>query len=229
MNLVQLLEESTKWFAWLGLGLALLTLISFIINWGIRYRLVGATVFSILLSASSWAFTSSYNPPFLVEGARYAPVVFDNDYDLVIAQATEDFPEESIKPTLEQIAGNLKGGGRSGAMVHIRLRELLPAGEGITQPVILGEVIRDINQGITITSPELLKENQPNNLRIEDQFPGIDLDLQQPLNDLITEETLPDLDLQQPLNDLITEETPQRRTQKKSTTKEQNNWSFNKY
>ena len=153
MNLLELLEESTQWFAWLGLGLTVLTLIAFFVNWGIRFRLVGATVFSLLLSASTWAFTASYRPPILKEGAMYAPVVFDNGYDLVVAQADEEFPIDAIQPTLEQIAGNLKGGGRSGAMVHVRIRRLEPAEQGTTTPIILGEVIRDINNKMTILAP----------------------------------------------------------------------------
>ena len=152
MNLLELLEKSTQWFAWLGIGLSLLTLISFLLKWGIRFRLVGAAVFSLLLSASTWAFTASYTPPIIKEGAKYAPIVFDNGYDLVVAQADEDFPSEAVQPTLEQIAGNLKGGGRSGAMVHIRIRKLEPAGNGITTPVVLGEVIRDINNNLTISA-----------------------------------------------------------------------------
>ena len=89
MNLLTLLEKSTQWFGWLGLGLALGTLISFVLGWGIRFSLVGATDFSLLLSGSTWAFTASYKPPLLVPGAEYAPVVYDNGYDLVVAQAPE--------------------------------------------------------------------------------------------------------------------------------------------
>ena len=149
MNLIQLLKDSTQWFAWLGLALALFTLISFLVGWGFRFRLVGATVFSLLLAASTWTFTASYKPPLLKEGAQYAPVVFDNGYDLVVAQADEEFPEQSIQPTLEQIAGNLKGGGRSGRKVHIRIRQLKPAANGVSTPIILGEVIRDLTNATT--------------------------------------------------------------------------------
>ncbi len=150
MTFTQLLQHSTTWLAWAGLGLGLTTLIAFIFKWGIKFRLVGATVFTFLLSASCLAFVASYTPPLLVEGAKYAPIVYDNGFDLVVAQAPLDFPEEAIQPTLNQIAGNLKGGGRNGAMVHIRLRRIEPAELGISRPVILGEVIRDINQSKTI-------------------------------------------------------------------------------
>ena len=202
MNLLLLLKDSTQWFAWLSLGLGLLTLISFLMNWGIRFRLIGATVFSILLCASTWTFTASYKPPLLTEGAEYAPVVFDNGYDLVIAQANEDFPEEAVKPTLEQIAGNLKGGGRSGAMVHIRIRKLKPAGDGVSTPVVLGEVVRDITNNVTLSLEEFENQsaspvfNKEETLSpIEDPLPSFDLkqkDSPSPIED-----PLPSFDLKQ--------------------------------
>ncbi len=154
MPLTELLEASTTWFAWAGIGLGVLTLISFLAGWGIKFRLVGTTVFTLLLAGSTWAFTASYSPPFKVEGAKYAPVVYDNGIDLIVAQASQDFPKEAIQPTLEQIAGNLKGAGRD-KDVHIRLRQVQPFAKGISNPVVLGEVIRDIRLKTTfpITKP----------------------------------------------------------------------------
>ena len=114
MSLLELLESSSKWFAWAGLVFAAITLISFIINWGAKFRLVGATVFTLLLSASSWAFSASYTPPFVVEGAQYAPVVYDNGNDLVIAQASKDFPDEAIQPTLDPYGPAARNRGRTG-------------------------------------------------------------------------------------------------------------------
>ncbi len=153
MSLSQFFLEAPKWFAWLAGGLGLLTLLSFIINWGAKFRLIGATIFSLLLSASFWAFSESYSPPVAVDGYIYSPVVYDNGSDLVVAQASTDFPEQAIYPTLEQIAGNLKGGGRNGSIVHVRLRKLVTNQNRISEPIILGEVIRDINNKMTILTP----------------------------------------------------------------------------
>jgi len=149
MPLSELLNQSAIWLAWTGLGLIVITFISFVIGWKEKFRLVGITVFTLLLSGSCWAFSISYTPPLVVEGARYVPVVYDNGNDLVVAQAPEDFPDEAIKPTLEQLAGNLKGGGRSGAKVNIRLRKVEAAGVGISKPTVLGEVVRDIRESAT--------------------------------------------------------------------------------
>jgi len=149
MSISPLLQQATIWLAWSGLGLGVITLISFLIGWGVKFRLTGITIFTLLLSVSCWAFSKSYTPPLVVEGAIFTPVVYDNGYDLVVAQAPENFPQDSIEPSLQQIAGNLKGGGRSGSKVHVRIRKVESAGDGISQPVILGEVIRDISNQTT--------------------------------------------------------------------------------
>ena len=150
MTVVGIVESSISWLLWTGLALGVLTLLSFLFKWAIRFRLTGATIFTLLLSGSCWAFLISYTPPFKVEGAIYAPIVYDNGNDLVIAQASEVFPSESIEPTLNQIAGNLKGGGRKRGNVNVRLRRVESIQDGLDKPIILGEVIRDLQRGITL-------------------------------------------------------------------------------
>ena len=157
MSLPEILQSLTTKLAWASLGLTLVTLLSFIIKWSQRFRLVGITGFTTLLAASCWAFGVSYSPPVMIEGALNPPVVFDNGSDLLIAQASLDFPEESVLPTLEQIAGNIKGG-RNSTEVHVKLRKIVPAEEGVSQPVIMGEVIRDLQRDIT--TPLTAKSNE---------------------------------------------------------------------
>ena len=143
MALDQLLLTAAPWLAWTGLGLAGLTVVGFIARWGIRFRLVGVSSFTFLLAISSWAFGVSYTPPVVIEGAVRAPIVFDNGSDLVVAQIPIDIDPSSIAPTLKQIAGNLRGSGRSNPTVVVRLRGLESVGEGVARPVVLGETVRD--------------------------------------------------------------------------------------
>ncbi len=159
MTLSQLLSNSTSWLALSGLGLTILTLISFIVGWGIKFRLVGATTFTFLLAASTFAFSASYTPPLVVEGAKFVPVVYDNGKDLLVAQAPKNFPDEAIQPTLEQIAGNIKKGSRTGEVVKVRLRKIEPIREDVSKPVVIGEVIRDLREELTITSTSQFNEN----------------------------------------------------------------------
>ena len=154
MSMSEVIQDVTKWLAWGGSGFGILTILAYLFNWGIKYRLTGTTIFTFLLSASCWAFQQSYTPPLNVEGHKYAPIVYDNGYDLVVAQASNDFPREAIKPTLLQIAGNLKGGGRNGAQVKVRLRKVESVGDGISKPIILGELIKDLKESKIIELPD---------------------------------------------------------------------------
>ena len=82
----------------------------------------------------------SYIENVQVEGAVYAPIVYDNGTNLIIAKASNDFKQISVKPTLEQLSLNLKKGSRSGQTVKIKLRSLEKISEDISKPIILGEV-----------------------------------------------------------------------------------------
>jgi hypothetical protein len=134
---------------WLGAAsgvLAVLTLAGFLSRWGIRFRLVGITSFTALLSLSSLAFAISYTPRVSVPGAVRVPVVFDNGTDLVIAAAPADLPPEAVAPTLEQVARNLRGGSRSSSAgaVRVRLRRVEEVAPGLGRPVVVAETTREL-------------------------------------------------------------------------------------
>ena len=140
MSFDQLLLTAAPWLGWSGLGLGLLTAVGFLARWGIRFRLVGVSSFTLLLAVSCWAFGVSYTPPVVVDGAVRAPIVFDNGNDLVVAQVPADLAPSTVEATLEQLAGNLHGSGRSSRTVLVRLRGIQAEGDGLARPVILGEV-----------------------------------------------------------------------------------------
>ena len=140
MSFFELLESTPKIFGIIGGILFFITLITFFFNFPLKFRLTGATIFSFLLSIFSWAFLQSYSENIKIEGAVYLPVVYDNGSDLIITKADKDLPLESIEPTLEQISSNLKKGSRSGRKVKIRIRRLEKISEGVSKPIIIGEV-----------------------------------------------------------------------------------------
>ena len=139
MSFFELLEKTPTIFGLLGIILFLFTLISFLFNFKFKFRLTGATIFSLLLSLSSWAFIQSYSENIKIEGAKYVPIVYDNGFDLIIAKANVDFPSEAIEPTLKQFSENLKKGSRSGSQVKIKIRALEKISENVSKPIILGE------------------------------------------------------------------------------------------
>ena len=144
MSFFELLENTPKIFGFLGIFLLCFTVIAFIFNFGFKFRIIGATIFSLLLSLSSWAFIQSYTEKVVIEDAKYVPIVYDNGFDLIIAKAEDDFPEESIEPTLEQLSQNLRKGSRSGANVKIKIRKIVEIADGVSKPVVIGEVKKNV-------------------------------------------------------------------------------------
>ena len=140
MSFFELLENTPKIFGFLGIFLFLCTLISFIFNFSFKFRITGAAIFSLLLSLSSWAFMQSYTEKIKIEGAKYVPIVYDNGFDLIVTKADNEFPDEAIQPTLQQLSENLKKGSRSGSKVKIRIRKLEKISQDISKPVIIGEI-----------------------------------------------------------------------------------------
>ena len=144
MSFFELLENTPKIFGFLGIFLLCISVIAFIFNFGFKFRIIGATIFSLLLSLSSWAFIQSYTEKVVIEDAKFLPIFYDNGFDLIIAKADDDFPEESIEPTLEQLSENLRKGSRSGANVKIKIRKLEKISDGVSKPVAIGEVQKNV-------------------------------------------------------------------------------------
>ena len=144
MSFFELLEKTPIIFGYLGILLFLLTIVGFIFDFGPKYRMTGATIFSLILSLSSWAFIQSYSEKISIEGSRYLPIVYDNGFDLIIAKADSDFPEEAIEPTLKQLSENLMKGSRSGANVKIKIRKIEQVSTDVSKPVIIGEIEKSV-------------------------------------------------------------------------------------
>ncbi len=137
---------------WLGVAggvLALLTVAAFLLRWGIRFRLVGITSFTLLLSLSCLAFAVSYRQRVSVEGAVSVPVVFDNGGDLVVAAASPDLDADTARASAEQVARNLSGSGRTipGGRVLVRLRGVERVAPGLSRPVVVAEATRNFADG----------------------------------------------------------------------------------
>jgi hypothetical protein len=137
---------------WLGAAsgvLAIITIAGYLLRWGVRFRLVGITSFTALLALSCLAFAVSYRPRVMVEGAVSVPVVFDNGAELVVAAAPADLPAAAAAPSAEQVARNLRGNGRQSddAIVRVRLRRVESVAPGLSRPVVLAEVRRDLVSG----------------------------------------------------------------------------------
>jgi hypothetical protein len=142
-----LLLTAGEWLGVASAALLLLTLVAFVVRWGIRFRLVGVTSFTVLLSLSCLAFAVSYAPRQLVDGAVSVPVVFDNGSDLVVAAAPTDLDPAAFGPSVQQVALNLRGSGRGTQLVEVRLRRVETTAPGTDTPVVLATAIRNLADG----------------------------------------------------------------------------------
>ena len=142
-----LLLTAGEWLGAASAVLLVLTVVAFLVRWGIRFRLVGVTSFTVLLSLSCLAFAVSYTPRQTVEGAISVPVVFDNGSDLVVAAAPADMPLETFLPSVEQVAINLRGSGRGTQTVEVRLRRVESTADGTDTQIVLATAIRNLADG----------------------------------------------------------------------------------
>ncbi|MEX1317218.1 MAG: DUF2518 family protein [Synechococcaceae cyanobacterium] len=154
MSTDPILLVAGEWLGAAGGLLAVLTIAAFVLRWGIRFRLVGITSFTVLLSLSCLAFAVSYRPRITVEGAVSVPVVFDNGSDLVVAAAPADLDAATARASVEQVARNLSGSGRAipEGLVRVRLRGVERVAAGLSRPVVVAEAIRNFADGsLTVT------------------------------------------------------------------------------
>jgi hypothetical protein len=141
---------------WLGVATGLLllaTVVGFVAGWGTRFRLVGVTSFTGLLAISCLAFAISYSPRTQVAGAVSGAGVFFKGTPRVIAAAPADLPPEAYRPSVEQVASNLKGSGRTSpdGLVHVRLRRVDSVEPGLSRPVVLAEATVGLHgEGVTV-------------------------------------------------------------------------------
>jgi hypothetical protein len=147
--------QAGQWLAAAGGALVVVTVVAFLAGWAVRFRLVGVSSFTLLLAVSCLAFALSYVPRVSIPGARSVPVVYDNGSDLVIAAAPADLPAEAIQPTLEEVARNVRGSGRTSddGFLHVRLRRVEPATAGAGRPVVLGEARVELATGKVSLNP----------------------------------------------------------------------------
>lgn len=126
----------------MGLLFMVLTVAGFLARWGIRFRLVGVSSFTVLLSLSFMAFALSYEERQTIPGAVNVPVVFDNGRGLVVAALQKPLPVAAVAPTLQQLAANQSRRSQAGVNGHVtvRLRQVEPTDEaGVSRPRLLGE------------------------------------------------------------------------------------------
>lgn len=148
LDLTALAVQGAQWLAIADGALVVLTVLAFVLGWGIRFRLVGVASFTAVLVAGLFALSLGLFERTTVPGAvRYALV-----YDSGAARATIAVPLElrddrdALTATLQQAASDLFSPGRLGPQreLTVQARALEHGENGASKTVYLGQIRRSL-------------------------------------------------------------------------------------
>lgn len=159
-----------QWAGLATIALGLIAGLGFLFKWGIRFRLVGATGFMLVLTAGLFALGIVPFTRTVVPGAVRFSTVFDSGATQAVITVPQTITETELRATLEQAASDLYSFGRLGRgedQLTIRARTIIHPKPGLSQPLVLGQVkrslsVRDDDQmAIEVFQDNLAKLTQP--------------------------------------------------------------------
>ena len=137
---------------WMGIATCAclaLTVLAFILKWGIRFRLVGATGFLGVLTAGLFTLGLVPFTRTVVPGAVRFSRVYDNGATQAVIAVPPKITNVELEATLRQAASDLYSYGRLGGdsdQLTIRVRTIIHPDPGVTMPVYLGQVKRSLSK-----------------------------------------------------------------------------------
>ncbi|MBO1048875.1 Ycf51 family protein [Dolichospermum lemmermannii CS-548] len=151
--------QYTQWSGIATIVFAVLTILAFILKWGFRFRLVGATGFMLVLTGGLFSLSLVPLSRTIIPGAVKYSLVYDNGSNqTVIAVAPEITPTE-LEATLRQAASNLYSYGRLGTggskEMIVRARTIIHPEIGLSVPLYLGQINRTL---VSREDPEMVVE-----------------------------------------------------------------------
>lgn len=139
---------ASKWFGIATIGFMLLTIISFILPWGFRFRLVGVTSFMGVLTAGLFGLSLGLFTHTEIPGALPYSLVYDNGATQTVIAVSPSVNKSELEATMQQAAGDLFSPGHLGGenQLTIRVRTIIHPEAGVSEPLYLGEVKRSLSQ-----------------------------------------------------------------------------------
>lgn len=139
----------TQWSGIATLVLAAVAILGFIVKWGIRFRLVGATGFMLVVTVGLFALSLEPVGRTAVPGAMKYTLIYDNGSTQTVIKTSPQITPEELEATLRQAASNLYSYGRSGSrgdnQMTIRARTVIHPEPGVSVPLYLGQIKRSLN------------------------------------------------------------------------------------
>lgn len=138
-----------QWSGIATLVFGALAVLSFLVKWGIRFRLVGVTGFMLVLTTGLFALSLVPFTRTVVPGAVRFATVYDSGATQVVIAVPSTITPTELDATLRQAANDLFSPGRLGGRdekLTIRARTVLHPEPGLSEPLYLGQVRRSLFQ-----------------------------------------------------------------------------------
>lgn len=159
-----LLLTITQWLGILTVVCGAITVLSFILKWGIRFRLVGITSFMGVLTGGVFGLGLGLSTHTVVPGAGRYTLVYDTGASQTVIAVAPTITESELEATLRQAAADLFSPGRiSRGQLTIRARTIIHPEPGVSQPLFIGEVRRSLSQR---EDPDMVVETFPDKLAL---------------------------------------------------------------
>jgi len=140
--------QYTQWSGIATLVVAVLTVLSFILKWALRFRLVGATGFMAVLTFGLFSLSLAPLTRTVIPGALRYSLVYDNGATQTVIAVPNEITSSQLEATLRQAASNIYSAGRSSirgeSQLTIRARTILHPEPGLSIPLYLGQVKRSL-------------------------------------------------------------------------------------
>ncbi len=138
----------TQWSGIATLVFAAIAILGFILKWGIRFRLVGAAGFMLVMTTGLFALSLAPLSRTVIPGAVKYSLVYDNGSTQAVIAIPPTITPEKLEATLRQAASNLYSYGRSSSrgdnQLIIRSRTIIHPEPGVSVPLYLGQVKRSL-------------------------------------------------------------------------------------
>ncbi len=138
----------TQWSGIATLAFGAIAILAFVLQWGIRFRLVGTTGFMLVLTGGLFALSLAPLTRTVIPGALHYSLIFDNGATQTVIGLPPTVTPTQVDATLRQAASDLYSYGRSGAggnnSLTIRARTITHPEDGLSIPLYLGQVQRSL-------------------------------------------------------------------------------------
>lgn len=139
---------AAQWVGVITLISAAVTVLAFILKWGIRFRLVGTTGFLVVLTGGLSALSLVPLTHTTVLGAIRFSRTYDNGSTQAVIGVPPQITQSELDATLRQAANDLYSYGRMGQaredQLTIRARTIIHPEPGLSKPLYLGQVKRSL-------------------------------------------------------------------------------------